>query len=363
MRRRASSISYRAHDGHADQLRSLTLAAALARAWRRRLVLPPLAHHFDSPSCPTSQSPRRRWLRRPTLSSLLNLSALGVPFVEVANETGCGGGIQHTTCLVADPSWLSLHQRSESAALPSAGHVHFASLLFSQGKSCRFANWERVLAGGPCRIQYRADVLDKARAVLDRHLELSGRRSVLVAAHVRVLSEAAGKRDRQDEWLGRLVSLLGEGGVGSGAHLQVVSRTLYVATDDLTKVLPLAARTAAARSHRLLSRANLSTSELESVHPDLGVAALTMDIAAALHASHFAPSPRSGLSMHLVAMRRCVHGDGRCAPEVRHLPGGMASATACGGDLPSTIVLRPAPAEPGGRGSPARSSLVAGGRG
>ena len=132
-------LSYRAHDGHTDQMRSLTLAAALARSLRRELLLPPLMHHLDAVSCPSSlNSTRRATGRRPRLSTLLNLSALGVRFRERDGEVGCQsarsshGSSQH--CVTIDPTWLSFDHASDrrrAGSIDSAPRVHFASLLFS----------------------------------------------------------------------------------------------------------------------------------------------------------------------------------------------------------------------------------------
>ena len=207
-------LSWRPHDGHTDQVRQLTLAAALAVKLRRTLVLPPLMHHLDSPSCLPASAAAPGW-RRPRMSSLFNLTSLGVPYVERshANETGCrisSAGAQHESCVVVDASWLSLDRLSgSSGAARAARHLHFSSLLFeprgsSPSPSCRFASWERLLAQGPCSIQYRKDILARALSVLQR---LMGTPS-FVAVHVRALPEAAAKRDPAREWTARLFNLL-----------------------------------------------------------------------------------------------------------------------------------------------------------
>ena len=105
---------------------------------------------------------------------------------------------------------------------------------------------------------------------------------------------------------------------------------------------------AAASIPTVLTRGNFTAAELRSVHADPTYASLVVDIAAVMHAKEFAPSPSSGLSMHLEAMRRCagragarVFGPARCVPAVRAAAMGLVSSTGCGGELPRAIALRP----------------------
>ena len=344
------TLSYRPHDGHADQMRQLSLAAALARKLSRQLVLPPLLHHKDAGSCSNSNL---QLLSRPPISSLLNLSALNVKFIERADF---GGGLRceaaaALSCAAADLTWLSFDVAPPHAKLAfSPQHLHFQSMLFSlqqRPSSCRFANWEAALVEGPCRIRYRRDVLSQAMAVIGNRLPKARGNAHLVAAHVRALPEASSKRDRPTEWMPR-VRALAESAAGGTSSSRAA---LYVATDDVARVLPLLAEVWRSLPHAVapivLTRENFTAAELGSVHADPAFASLAVDIAAVLHAKVFAPSPSSGLSMHLEAMRRCAGrggggaGPARCMPAVRAAAGGLVSSTGCGGELPRAVALRP----------------------
>ena len=74
-------LSYSAHGGLTDQLRQLAIARALSEYLNRTLVLPPLLHHFDA-APHSARCDVAALHRRPKLSSLFNLDALGVPTLE-----------------------------------------------------------------------------------------------------------------------------------------------------------------------------------------------------------------------------------------------------------------------------------------
>ena len=135
-------LSYRPHDGHADQMRQLTVAAALARSLHRHLLLPPLLHHLDSPSCPRYKVDIAS---RPAISSVLDLSALGVQTTEVPHALPSCSRANGSCPRAIDPSWMQLGHRGPSP-LSSSRWLHFESMLFTTARrGCRFANWEQAL--------------------------------------------------------------------------------------------------------------------------------------------------------------------------------------------------------------------------
>ena len=150
-----------------------------------------------------------------------------------------------------------------------------------------------------------------------------------LAVHVRTSAEAARKRERESEWTARLDALVRK------SHGVAV----YLASDSLASALPLASRVieqaVAGGGGRVFSHLNFS-SELPGLHADTALAKLLLDIFAAVHASSFSPSIRSGLSLHMEAVRGCVQ-TRRCVPVTRDL---AQSSTGCGGDLPFDVAVR-----------------------
>ena len=77
---------------------------------------------------------------------------------------------------------------------------------------------------------------------------------------------------------------------------------------------------------------------------DESAAAIAIDVAACLGASHFSAAPRSGLSTHLAALHACAHG-AACAPNACT----AYASTGCGGRFPATLLSSGA-ADARGRG-------------
>lgn len=339
-------LSYRPHGGHTDQLRELTLASALARTLRRKLVLPPLLHHFDSVanivtcSHGDTLSVWRLNASRPPLSSVLDLTALGVPTVPhtaLHPPPVCASeGVLVQPCmLVVSPGWVQLGGASRAQPQQHAfSWIHFDSLLFGivsrgQSRTCSLSQLERVLQPGQCRVAYRRDVMSRALGLLQSRMH-----GPFAAVHIRALAEAAGKREAGREWTARLAR------VTASAASQV--KAVYVASDSLSSVLPVISRLAVASVRggglRVLSARNFSAEELQRVHSDAATANLLLDVTAAVHAAQFSPSPRSGLSLHMTAARECTQSN-KCIPSIRGASPYSFSASGCGGEMPGSAAL------------------------
>jgi hypothetical protein len=351
-------LSYLPHGGHTDQMRELVLAAALARRLSRVLVLPSLLpwplpqslrHLLFSHTC--SADPFAAWncSRDRPLESFLDTRALGVRFLEDTQQLRALGHRDNarTQATVVDPAWVSLGPRQQRRASTEPTLLHFSSMLFGVDRrggshTCRIANLEKLLSPAACHVRYRGDLLERAREMLTQVMGVS-----FVAVHVRTAAEAAGKRELQHEWTARLASLLRDDSTADVA-------AVYLASDSLTSALPLAARLAAQAPRRadqpplhVLSHRNFSSS-LPRIHNDPALARLLLDIFAATHAASFSPSTRSGLSMHMVAVRGCARTN-RCVPATRGI---AESSSGCGGDLPPHVQI----AERRGASSSTRAS-------
>ena len=164
-----------------------------------------------------------------------------------------------------------------------------------------------------------------------------------LAVHVRTSPEAAKKREYESEWTARLAALVRD------APADVA---IYLASDTLATALPLALRVVrqSVGRARIYSHLNFSSS-LSHLHTDAALAKLLLDIFAAVHAVRFSPSTRSGLSLHMMAVRECVKSQ-RCVPLTRGL---AESSSGCGGDLPFAVELR-------NPSAPARTSVHASSR-
>ena len=359
-------LSYRAHGGLADQMRELSLARALAEATGRTLVLPPLLHHFDQ-SGPRHYRHASQFAlahARPPLSHLVNVSVLGVHTVDAAELTRlvdadsmppeCGDAAQTSANDESVARWLRTifsvrytaapHRYPERlcmsvveppARAPGTGWreaarlavqslarrraepwLHFDSISHRRGRP---SGWETGLDAAPCTVTYRADLLARASAALRPLLS-----PPFAVAHVRALREAKSKGETRAQWEARLSEL------ASSRTEAGRIRQLYVSTDDADHVLPAAAVLMAPHGVGVVSEANLSlASVLPGLHLDTDTALLALDLAACIGASSFSPAPRSGLSVHLRALRGCASGRG-CAPAENRV---AWASTGCGGSF------------------------------
>ena len=354
----AGFISYMPHNGISDQLRQLSIARALAARLNRVLVVPPLLSHFDATGKTLERvlATKIHRHRRPHLGLVLNLSKLGVPLADYrdlppafawpacSNASAVQGIDQGQSfktsphCVLTvepPPPKASAVDLIRSWARLSHEHVpwlHFRSMLWVQSERAAKRNplstWEEHLESGPCALQYREDVLHAARHALEPALP-----AAYLAIHVRALLEAGGKGERPLEWRKRLLSFVSSQlqriPVSTGAP---ALSTVYVATDNETGVVPYATALLAPHNITVLSRSSTAAAALFAGGDD-GIGGLLIDVAACLGAASLSPAPRSGLSVHLLAMRQCARGQ-PCEPH-----GCVAyTSTACGGGFPEDIV-------------------------
>ena len=256
-------LSYTPHSGHADQMRQLTLARALAEILQRTLVLPPLLSHFDA----TASTPTRFIRRRPSVSWLLNTSVLGVPVAEASLLTKTTRSLPR--CLLSNSDMRSLkrgggnngsrnfpncvHQMepppanssvsaylAQLAGLSHLPWIHFRSMLWIHSerlaKRSALPAWEEQLVPtSSCLLRFREDVAAAALAALGTILPSTTR---YLVAHVRALREAEEKGEREDEWTSRLLRFVAQHQSATGKPRV---GALYLATDDTSAVIDKAA--------------------------------------------------------------------------------------------------------------------------
>ena len=346
-------LSYTPHSGHADQMRQLTLARALAEVLQRTLVLPSLLSHFDA----TASTPTRFIRKRPSVGWLLNITTLDVPLVEASsltwtprslprcllNKKRGGGSEDHTfpSCvhhLEPPPANSSVSAYlTHLAGLSQLPWIHFRSMLWVHSERLAqrspLAVWEEQLVPtSSCLLRFRGDVVAAARAALETILPATTR---YVAVHVRTLREAEEKGEREDEWKKRLVRFVQRLNTSSAGKPQVGA--LYLATDDTSAVVGKATTLLSSHGITVYSGSSVSTPALLRIHADDATAArLALDMIALVNAETFSGSPRSGLSVHLLSLRACERLHAQCAP---HACVPFAS-TACGGRFPAMLLRR-----------------------
>ena len=274
-------------------------------------------------------------------------------------------------------------------ALQRKQHVpwlHFRSMLWVHSEKAAKRNplsaWEEQMLPTACVIRYRRDVMDSANAAFRSMLRrVISRQShpplppslaplqsypspsaiaiaredtgntAYFAAHVRALREAQSKGESEDEWITRLTNFAASrlrrqrraslisphrsddltGADASHSRPETPPMVLYLATDhEPRRIVPQAAAALARFNVTVVSRADVEPEALRSIHPESATAALALDVASCLGAEGFSPSPRSGLSVHLIAMRACERRGEPCTP---HACVAYAS-TACGGRFP-----------------------------
>jgi len=372
-------LSYDPGGGHTDQLRDLSLALATAELLNRTLILPRLVWHRDS-NVYTSEKQRLQLIRtRPALSALVQAHT-SVPLLDnvtlllrahtlpqCADDRAAADGC----VLMVEPPDIYTSVSKMLRRLATLGHarwLHFSSMLdvLSARKQGRYplATWESRMVPAPCSLRYQPNVLAAARAALRRvlpppHADAGAPGSGLgrghyLAAHVRALRRDKFKSECAEEWLPRLVNFTA---AHLGSHLgsqpsQPLSptsptampppaATLYVATDDLDTVLPRAAAALAPWRVAVVS-ARDAEREGDSFEQRLGLdsegALMALDVAAVLGAHAFSPAPRSGLSVHYTAMRRCNAG-ALCDPAYAACV--PYASSGCGGAFPRTILHDP----------------------
>lgn len=378
-------LSYSPHSGHADQMRQLTLARALAELLQRTLVLPSLLSHFDASAATTATNAqevrfadRLAKLKRPSISWLLNLSALAVPSLELstlpispwrlpecasnatAEELASSrsswqhhGGSKSTFELgcvrhVEPPSMnasVSAFLRRLSQQTANVPLIHFRSLLWvhseRDARRSPLSTWEdQMVATTNCRLQLRQDIVASARVALEAILPPHDKR--FIAAHVRALREAHEKGENEAEWTSRILRFVKKhqgDRIGAG---EPPIRALFIASDSETMVLPKVKDVLSSHSVNIsvYSSSSVGASALRQIHAtDDEVARLALDISGVVAvADLFSASPRSGLSVHLLAMRACQRMGAPCEP---HSCVAFAH-TACGGSFPRGLLRRDA---------------------
>ena len=124
-------LSYDPTGGHTDQLRSLSLALAVADLLQRTLILPPYLHHRDC----NVQTARRRLPaliasgERPALSSLIDVSS-PVPWLSgLQNGSHLGLStlarhLRHAPCSISPTNFLAVDASSSLRSLACIGWSH-----------------------------------------------------------------------------------------------------------------------------------------------------------------------------------------------------------------------------------------------
>ena len=340
------------------------------------MVLPPYVHHRDV----NVQTARRKLPsligQRPWLSSLVEPTAASVHVVDGAlNVSSLGAMAAHFALprhLRKAPLSLIPHElpRCGRARAPQPAHeaqacvhwieppeahqsvgaalqrlrrlahapwLHYSSMLDVLGarRQHRYplATWEQQLQPSSCRLRYRRDAIDAAREALRPALPGfdSGR---FAAAHVRALSRDRYKAEASHEYLPRLRRLV----TRAREALRVASLPLFIATDDPETVLPRAAAALAQLNATVVSQRGCTAAALREVHPDAEAAAILLDVAALLAASAFSPAPRSGLSVHLAALRGCER-DGQPCDAARAASCVRYAGAGCGGVFSEALLL------------------------
>ena len=380
-------LSYDPAEGHTDQLRDLSLALATAELLNRTLILPRLLWHRDS-NVYTSEKKRLQLIRtRPALSALVQAHT-SVPLLDnvslllrahtlpqCADDRAAADGC----VLMVEPPDIYTSVSKMLRRLATLGHarwLHFSSMLdvLSARKQGRYplATWESRMVPAPCSLRYQPNVLAAARAALRRvlpplHADAGAPgsgpgRGHYLAAHVRALRRDKFKSECPEEWLPRLVNFVNFTAAHLGAlpsqlrQLYLPSQplsptsptamppptaTLYIATDDLDAVLPRAAAALAPWRVAVVS-ARDAEREGDVFERRLGLDSegtlMALDVAAVLGAHAFSPAPRSGLSVHFAAMRRCDAG-ALCDPAYATCV--PYASSGCGGAFPRTILDDP----------------------
>lgn len=389
-------LSYDPAAGHTDQLRSLSLALAVARLLERALLLPNYYLHDDATVYTNSSRHAELTLTRPSISSILSFRSSDVTIVdsrklrvlmhELPRCTNNSSDAAATACV----HWTAPPPHGESvrsflqglAALSNKPYLHFSSMLDSlparRKKRFPLASWEGIMVPSDCAFSYSLTASSMARKVLRKILPVGrqeaysrgvgherargdngyiysrshgvdvkngsaasssmpcGRNSYL-AAHVRAEIAAKFKSERISEWLPRLFNFTLNATASCPPHLNRPT-ILYLATDSPESALPAAKEALADLGVQVVSaeRQGMLPSSLASLLAiDTATAALLLDTTAILEASAFTPSPRSGLSVHWSAMRACARGQS-CDPAAATCT--PFASSGCGGWLPSRLL-------------------------
>lgn len=377
-------LSYSPHSGHADQMRQLTLARALAELLGRTLVLPPLLRHFDATATTTSTAPseatlasRIRKFKRPSLSWLLNMSALGIDYLDWRSLPVAPW--QLPSCVINDShhdfhDGLSLRQRTSTSAdaklaifprcvvnvepppvntsvsiyLQGLAHrlarvplIHFRSMIWvhSERSAKRYPlpAWEdQLISARTCALRIRQDMVAAALDAINAVLPKDDKR--FLGANVRALREAHNKGESEEEWTTRLLRFVRQQNNETRHAEKWPIRALFIASDDEASVVPKAAEFL--RSHganiTVFSSSSVGPDALRRLHAgDTTMASLALDlIGIVAGAERFSGSPRSGLSVHLLAMRACERMGTPCEPHAC-----IAYAhPGCGGSFPAAFL-------------------------
>lgn len=395
-------LSYDPGGGHTDQLRDLSLGLAIAAMLNRTLLLPRLLWHRDANVYTTPEERVRLICVRPALSAFVEVLDQTVPLIDdpsnlvrIYQLPPCSNSTSSPPdkpCVHwAEPprAGHSVGTLLRSLASPpraTAKWVHFSSMLdvLTARKLKRYplAQWESQLRPSACTLRYRPDVLAAATEILRVGGALPPATHDFVAAHVRALRRDRFKSECPDEWIPRLVSFVRvhladvqeevvasstRGGGGPRQQQQrarqpqhvrrgAASRrplTLYLATDDLAAAVPAAAAALAPLNVTVTSARDAPPQRVLAMTAeralDSEAALMALDVAAVLAARAFSPAPRSGLSVHLTAMRGCARGDAcdpaaaACVPYASAGCGGRfpPQLAGLGGDPPRCTALRP----------------------
>lgn len=381
----ARLLSYDPGGGHTDQLRDLSLAITLAELLGRSLVLPAYVYHRDVNVHTLRATVSKIMQKRPRLSSLIDVVNTSIETLDnvllnvvVHERPRCIGNLSHISStilpLAQQPAncvfWVEPPEGFRPvgatlrryALLKDYQWLHFHSMLdvlsARKAKPKRFplATWEQQLLPSACTIRYKPSVMAAALAALREAFSPTHPPSPLLtsshvpqrqhhlAAHVRVLRRDRGKTECATEYLSRLEKLTSF----------VPGAALYICSDDLDAVLPRAAAALNRSSSssldgsggggvRLISARDAAPSMLAAVHEDAEMAQMALDVAAVLSASAFSPSRRSGLSVHLSAMRSCAQPrvEAPCDPALATCV--PFASSGCGGRFDPALLHGPPP--------------------